>query len=475
MTAAVCSALLGSGNAAVAGTHERTDARAIASGTRETAEEVPGAAQLNQDGGRTLNSVSCGSAGNCAAGGYYKDSSGHYQAFVISQVHGTWHTAKEVPGSAALNQGGHAAIKSVSCASAGNCTAGGHYRDSSGHDQALVVSKVNGTWGTAIEVPGTAALEQGGGAATTSVSCASAGNCTAGGDYGAQVFVDSQVNGTWGTAIEVPGTAALNQGLQAYIFSVSCGSAGNCTAGGYYADSTFGEQAFVASQVHGTWHTAIEVPGTAALNQGGEANTISVSCATAGNCTAGGFYALKSFGEQPFVVSQVNGTWGTAIEVPGIAVLSPRGGFGGVSSMSCASAGNCTTIGGYVDSSGEDQTFADSQVNGTWGTAIKMPGVNPVSCASAGNCTAGGEYADSSGRGQAMVVSQVNGTWGTPIKVPGTAALNQGGDAAVTLVSCASAGNCTVGGRYLDRFLHKQAFVDSEAHGTWGTAIEVHG
>jgi hypothetical protein len=180
------------------------------------------------------------------------------------------------------------------------------------------------------------------------------------------------------------------------------------------------------------------------------------------------------------VINQVHGTWGTAIEVPGIAALSPHGGYGGVVSVSCASAGNCTTIGGYVDSSDEDQTFADSQVNGTWGTPIKVPGqnmagVNPVSCASAGNCTAGGAYADSTGRAQAMVISQVNGTWGTLIEVPGTAALNQGGDAKITMVSCASAGNCTAGGDYLDRSLHKQAFVDSEVNGTWGTAIKVHG
>ena len=31
-----------------------------------------------------LFSVSCGAAGNCGAGGYYKDASGHFQAFVVS-------------------------------------------------------------------------------------------------------------------------------------------------------------------------------------------------------------------------------------------------------------------------------------------------------------------------------------------------------------------------------------------------------
>jgi len=116
---------------------------------------------------------------------------------VVSQVNGTWHTAIEVPGTAALNQGRHAAINSVSCASAGNCSAGGPYKDSSGHQQAMVVTETNGTWGTAEEAPGIAALNQGGRAGIPSVSCGSAGNCSAGGHYTdssghMQVFVVSE-------------------------------------------------------------------------------------------------------------------------------------------------------------------------------------------------------------------------------------------------------------------------------------------
>src|SRR5690348_2853711 len=264
--AAVGVASLASGSAAA-----RTGAVAASLGSQVwgTAQEVPGTAALNRGGRAFITSVSCGAAGNCSAGGSYVDSSG-FQAFVVSQVNGTWHTAIEVPGTAALNQGGDAGIASVSCASAGNCSAGGIYADSSGHVQAFVVSQVNGTWHTAIEVPGTAALNQGGNAGIFSVSCASAGNCSAGGSYsgssGQEAFVVSQVNGTWHTAIEVPGTAALNQGGNAGIFSVSCASAGNCSAGGSYSGSS-GQEAFVVSQVNGTWHTAIEVPGTAALNQ----------------------------------------------------------------------------------------------------------------------------------------------------------------------------------------------------------------
>jgi hypothetical protein len=54
---------------------------------------------------------------------------------------GTWGSAQEVPGTAALNQGGHAQVYSVSCASAGDCAAGGFYTDSSRHAQAFVVNE----------------------------------------------------------------------------------------------------------------------------------------------------------------------------------------------------------------------------------------------------------------------------------------------------------------------------------------------
>jgi hypothetical protein len=127
--------------------------------------------------------VSCARAGTCAAGGFYKDGSGHYQAFVASKTNGTWSTAQEIPGTAALNAGGHAFTNTVSCARPGTCSAGGFYFDGAGHRQAFVVTQANGTWGTAQEVPGTAALNQGGSAEILSVSCAPAGTCTAGGLY----------------------------------------------------------------------------------------------------------------------------------------------------------------------------------------------------------------------------------------------------------------------------------------------------
>ena len=286
---------------------------------------------------------------------------------------GGWGQAKEVPGTAMLNIGGRAGIVSVACGSAGNCSAGGDYADSSGNEQAFVVSQVHGIWGKAEEVPGTATLNIGGDAVVVSVSCASAGNCTAGGYYdssGQQAFVVSQVHGIWGKAQEVPGIATLNTG-SAQVLSVSCASAGNCAAGGWYLDGSGNQQAFVVSQVNGIWGEAEEVPGIAALNVAGVAQLTSVSCSSAGNCGAGGYYATSYNPQtgvltaQAFVVSQVNGTWRRAKEVPGTATLNTGAPGATINSVSCASAGHCSAGGSYTDSSGNEQAFVVSRVNGT--------------------------------------------------------------------------------------------------------------
>jgi hypothetical protein len=463
---------------AVVATASGANAAAAAARRWGKALQVPGTATLNIGGSAGMGTVSCASAGNCSAGGSYKDGSGHLQAFVANQVNGTWRKAVEVPGTAALNAGGSASVASVSCPTAGSCSAGGAYTDGSGHLQPFVVSKKKGTWRTAIDVPGSATLNANGNASILSVSCASAGNCAAGGFYldGSgkfQAFVVNQVNGTWHKAIEVPGTATLNADGNASTQSVSCASAGNCVAGGYYDDGSNRFQAFVVGRVNGTWLKAIEVPGTAALNADGNASVNSVSCASAGNCAAGGYYVDGSDHSHPFVVNQVRSTWHKAIVVPGTVTLS-KGALAQVHVVSCASAGSCAAAGVYTDGSGHLQAFVVSQVSGTWRKAIEVPGTSTLnkggeafmpglSCSSAGNCSGGGAYTDGSGHQQAFVVSQVKGTWRTAIEVPGTATLNMGGTASTESVSCTSPGECSAAGYYTGGSGHMQALVVTES------------
>jgi hypothetical protein len=54
---------------------------------------------------------------------------------------GTWGAAEKVPGTVGLNKGGMAAVESMSCASPGDCSAGGYFLDNSRREQASVVSE----------------------------------------------------------------------------------------------------------------------------------------------------------------------------------------------------------------------------------------------------------------------------------------------------------------------------------------------
>jgi hypothetical protein len=210
--------------------------------------------------------VSCGSPGNCVAGGRYTDSASRSRAFVVDEVDGKWGNLQEVPGTSDDYGDYDASVDSVSCASSGNCVAGGKYTDSAFYDShAFVANEIDSKWGKAEEVSGTAQLNASGSAGLDSVSCPSSGNCTAGGYYRdgankAQTFVVSEVNGKWGQAREVPGTSRLNVGGGAEVDSISCASPGQCAAGGSYIDGAGNTQAFVSDEEQGSGRQPSRAP-----------------------------------------------------------------------------------------------------------------------------------------------------------------------------------------------------------------------
>jgi hypothetical protein len=454
---------------------------AAAPTTWGTAEVVPGTAALNTQGNAGTSKVSCPSTGNCAVAGTYRTlikGRVHTRPFVDTQTNGKWHSAKQVPGITALGRVGTVAdVQSLSCASAGNCAVTGYYYVGpyDNNTESYVASETNGTWGAAQEIAG--GLPTNSDAQIQSVSCGAPGDCSAGGAYypagggggPVQAFVVSETGGTWGTAEEVPGTAALNAGDNAQVNSVSCSSAGNCSAGGYYASSTRSQQAFVVSETGGTWGMAQEVPGTATLNSGDSAQLVSVSCSSAGNCSAGGDYATSAPSLQAFVVKQTDGTWSTARQVPGLAALN-TGDQAQFVSVSCSSAGNCSAGGYYYDtSSTHNEPFVVNQTHGTWGKAQEVPGIaalyptsdtffSSVSCAAAGDCSAVGSYSPASLDSQMWVVSETGGTWGPAEAAPGT-----GGGAFAGSVSCASATRCVAGGSNPDGSGDPQAIILSSS------------
>jgi hypothetical protein len=401
--------------------------------------------------------------------------------------------ADALPGLAELAQNGVSRVVSLSCPSAGNCTAGGTYVDSQDQPQAFVASQAHGTW-SAEEVPGTAALNTGGNAGITALSCPSAGNCLAGGYYTAdplrypwtRAFLIVEQDGIWGRPQPVPGLPAATK-----VTAVSCASAGNCGVGGYYYRQGTGSRPsggwpFVAGETNGTWSNAQLVPGLAALGTGAQGTGVeAISCASAGNCTAGGTYTNKTGGYSTFSVSETAGVWRAAQNIRGTAGDSEDG-FHEVRAISCASAGNCG-LAGSISTRGvlKSQAFMATQTGGTWGKAQTVPGITAlntfdaattaVSCPAAGECTAGGYYTTNTLDHAAFIVAQHDGIWHAAQHVPGITTLSKTGEAYISSLTCASPANCTASGSFYTNDIPTvtSPFTVTQTAGTWHAAQEI--
>ena len=454
---------------------------------------------LNTGGYASVESTSCPSAGYCSAGGEVYDVTNHSHAFVADQTGGLWHPAQLVVVPAVTSA--QSSIASISCSSPGNCAASGYFRDAAGLDQAMVVNEVDGEWATAIEVG--AIMNPNGGASLNSVSCASNGNCSAVGwveidQNSYQSIIINEVNGVWGAPVEV--ATGLNIDYYGYLNSVSCASVGNCTAGGTYTDDN-GYEVFVISEVNGSWGSPYEL--VASLNDGGNGYVDQVSCATPNNCTlVGQLGEYFSGADQAFAVNEVNGVWGQGHELAAVLNIGQEG---EANAVSCSSPGNCVVGGFYSDqiivpglrhahgaarltlgknlqfNKSQHQAFLAVETNGTWAPAFAVAGalnvgsyakIESVSCVDAANCVATGSYEDVNNRNQLFVISEVAGVWGNAVPLlTGGAQSNADG----VSTACTLSGYCVIGGYYGDplafiiskQFSSAQFVIDPFSEGSY--------
>jgi len=378
---------LGNPQAWVASGHAGTWANAIA---------LPGSITTN-GGHSEINGVSCATGNYCVAVGETSTDQLSDRATVDVDLGGTWQQAMLVPG---LGMSDSQAL-SVSCPSVGNCTVAGSYRDANNAKQPFVEDEVNGTWGFFQPLGSFSQLNTGQFAEANSVSCESPGNCTATGEYATlggtpHAFLVAEVSGSW----HLPGPLIFllppSTGR-----AVSCPASGNCELTGTETDVDGHTQAYAQQTNSGGQEAIQRLTSSTALNVGGTALTNSVSCASDGNCVVAGHYTDATGRWQPFFAEEKDGTWQDTSTVPGITALD-AGHFSDLQSVSCPSAGNCAALGFYTDASGNGQVFTTDEVNGVWGSAAKLPGPSnqgifspqsTVSCWSAGNCVTGGVVA----------------------------------------------------------------------------------
>jgi hypothetical protein len=230
---------------------------------------------------------------------------------------------------------------------------------------------------------------------------------------------------------------------------IACPAPGDCTAGGtiFYPDA--GDQAFVATERHGTWGDAqlIKTPPGIAVE------TSALSCTSAGNCvTAGWAYPPDGIGFSAFAATQTRASWGKAVILPGTAKLGS-----GIDQLACPAPGDCAAFGSF-ETGQQARLFVSTEKNGIWHDPQTIAGYgddgvsvefSQMACPSPGNCIVTGSIAVKSlTPAQAAVATQVNGRWGPATLLPGILAADKDQSSGLQAVSCPARSRCTAVGIY---------------------------
>ena len=162
--------------------------------------------------------------------------------------------------------------------------------------------------------------------------------------------------GSWAVARVLPATLT-GRGV-VYPSSVWCASPGNCIAGGWHGQAGPGgprNQAFAVSEAGGRWGMPQPIRGLGVPVA--ESPLAGISCTSAGNCLAAGAGEVAALPVhaspiwQARVAREVNGAWGRARPLPGLAALS-HGELSQISTLSCTEAGWCVVVGSFWPATG---------------------------------------------------------------------------------------------------------------------------
>jgi hypothetical protein len=392
----------------------------------------------NQAPTGAFEAVSCAGARSCEAVGYYDNSADDTAAPFAESWNGTAWTLQSVPLPAGGNNGW---LAGVSCTSATSCIAVGYYTGTSpaASGRITLADQWNGTAWSVLTTP----FPPEAGSVLYGVSCFSATDCTAVGYYEAGTTYLALAERWNGTAWSIQATQATN-GPATYLQSVSCRSATACVAVGQYDNS--GVYLAIAESWNGsTWRIQF-TPVT-----GGQYNYLDgVSCQTATTCVAvGGYYESKAKTYVTLAESWNGSVW-TIASAPATGGTSAA-----LYSVSCRSATACTAAGSYDNSSGTQVTLAERWDGTAWSI---QPTPNPagslgsvfyaISCTSATACTGvGNTFVDPVGN--ETMAETWNGTTWTVQPTPNANPFPDNGYGSFLYgVSCQTASVCTAVGIY---------------------------
>lgn len=377
-------------------------------------------------------------------------------------------------------------LNGISCLSAKACTAVGYYEGSV--TQLTLAERWNGTTWSVMPTPNVPGQPDN---ALDAVSCRSARQCVAVGDYttstGSSWPLAQAWNGRSWSVEPAPAPAGAQSG---YLLGAACPSASVCLAVGYAVTSnvsrTLAEQwngrtwsikpapppaGSVQSELSGIWcqsaracvavgdDTGAVVTRTLAQTWTGSAWSVTptpgpvevqasdlggVSCTAPDHCVAVGYFSDLS-GTGPLTELWDGKAWSIA------AAPSPAGTVvASLNAVSCVTADNCVAVGSSFNGTA-NVTLAEAW-NGTRWSIMPTPNVtgaqasilSAVSCPASGHCTAVGYYVTSAITG--TLAQTWNGHAWSIGKTP-----NPAGSTNTTLsaVSCPAVSTCVAVGGYV--------------------------
>ncbi len=378
------------------------------------------------------------------------------------------------------------------CPTTGYCAGVGSYTDENGNQEAMAATRIDGSWGQAVQIALPAGAATSGqkaafGFASPSVACTEPGDCVAVGHYlreggNEAAMVATEAGGVWGAASEIEPPANAASDPRAFLASVICPAAGSCVARGEYSDEAGEREAMIAAERGGVWGaaSALELPANAESNS--ESRLGAVACSAAGSCVATGEYRVGSTdAREAMAVSETGGKWAAAsqIALPANVGSEPEA---ELDSVVCVAAGPCVAAGSYTDRAGDREAMVAEEAGGVWGQASQIVApanvaVDPrpygsIACIASGSCVIAAQYTDNGGNREAMVADQTGGVWGPAreLALPANAA----GNPEVALQpACSVSGGCVAIGEYTDAEGDREAIVADEAGGLWGEAREI--
>jgi hypothetical protein len=225
-----------------------------------------------------LSAVSCPAAGHCTAVGYYAT------ATVTGTLAETWNgsawSISQTPDAAGS---AFTTLTGVSCPVVNRCVAVGGYTTA---PSPLAIAE---TWnGSAWAIQALPSPQGASGTFPQGVSCTSATDCTAVGNYYNGTDNVPLAEALTGTAWAVQATPAPAGVSYAALDAVSCPAAGDCVAAGYATSSSAPTAATLAAAWNGHGWTAQPVPNPGGAQQ---SYLFGVSCPRPGSCAAIGYYA----------------------------------------------------------------------------------------------------------------------------------------------------------------------------------------